>query len=110
MRPTMSTVSMAVSVPGWPAAFALTFSTRAPDDSSRRKVLAHAVEAFEHEVFVELERNGQPRRHGPGGAAREQAHEIGCLAQFDSVQALDRTGLRVLAAARDRIDRLRRIV
>src|SRR6185312_16828757 len=90
------------------AAGASAAAVYAVPQSASRQLLRDRVEPLQHEVVVQLERNREARRGGAGGAAGQQAHEPRRVGPLDRVEPLDRAGLRVLAAARDRVDRLRR--
>src|SRR5881394_2639281 len=65
------------------------------------KRLADAVEALEHQVFVQLEGNGQAWGESARGASRQHASELRLACGVQVVEALDRPGLRVLATAGD---------
>lgn len=59
---------------------------------------------------MQLERHGEPRRERLRRPAGEEARELGVVAVMELEEALDRARLGVLAAADDRVDRLRRVV
>src|ERR1039457_1927301 len=46
-----------------------------------REELTDPVEPFQRQVFVQLERDVQPRTQGTGGAAGKQAHKSRCRRQ-----------------------------
>src|SRR5690606_32987490 len=61
------------------------------------------VQAFEHQVLVVGELDGQPRAERARGAAREDAAQVGVVALVQEVEPLDRAGLRVRAPGCDRV-------